>query len=106
MRRSPDSDEEESFSAGPQGSLRRTRRSLRSGEGSISEAQGLNQQGKEGRVRRGQTQATAEEGKGSVVEIHVSSEEKKEAAAAAAAAAAAVEDAAKEVDPAYFETSL
>ena len=100
-RGNPDSDEEfegESFSVALQGTLRRTRRSLRSGEGSISEAPVPipNQQEKDGRVRRGQIQAAVEE-KMFAVQIH-NSEEKE--------AAAAVDDAAKAGDPKYFETSL
>ena len=98
-RGNPDSDEEfegESFSVALQGTLRRTRRSLRSGEGSISEAPVPNQQEKDGRVRRGQIQAAVEE-KMFAVQIH-NSEEKEEAVA--------VDDAAKAGDPKYFETSL
>ena len=98
-RGNPDSDEEfegESFSVALQGTLRRARRSLRSGEGSISEAQVPNQQEKDGRVRRGQIQAAVEE-KMFAVQIH-NSEEKE--------AAVAVDDAAKAGDPKYFETSL
>ena len=97
-RNSQDSDEEfegESFSVAPQGTPRRTGRSLRSGEGSISYAQVPNQQEKDGRVRRGQIQAEVEE-KMSAVQIH-NSEEKE---------AVAVDEAAKAGDPKYFETPL
>ena len=99
-RRSPDSDEEfegESYSGGPHGSLRRTRRSLRSGEASISETQVLSQQEKDGRVRRIQIQAAVEKNKISSVQVHNNTVEKE---------AVVVGDVAKEGSPDYYETSL
>ena len=104
-RRSPDSDEEfegESYSVGVglQGSLRRNRRSLRSGEGSISEAQVLSQQEKDGQVRRGQIQpAAAVEDKMSLVQVH-NKDEKETAGVGDVVAKGGTGN------PDYFETSL